>query len=176
MNKYLKDEIDRKYNEIFKDLCIKWIKELDKEYETLVTKGLNTSGCAVGYMYTVIEKIVDETIGNLDDSVKEIDKEFGGMPLKEIKNYIENSKKDLDGHIDSMKEKVLEKFNGDKLINDESNLLRINNIKGNAISKLNQMYLRNRNIKRFRRVEWLVIINTTATVGSLIIAMVSIFI
>lgn len=176
MDKYLEDEIERRYKKIFRKLYISYMQDLKKEYETLVTKGLNTSGHAVGIMYNVIEKLTVETISNINDMIKDIDKEFGEMPLKAIKDYIEKSKKDLNGHIDTMKEKALENFKNEKLLNNESSEIRITNIKGNATYELNQIYLKYRNIKKFRKIEWLLIVNTIATVGGFIVSIIALFI
>lgn len=176
MKESMREELERRNKEIFKKLYTDYMIKLDREYENIVTNGLKTSGIAVNIMYDVVEKLVYETIEKIDNLVNEIKSIFEPIPLNDLKEYIERCEKNISGHIDGMQNKILEKFKDDKLLNVEILKQKLNNIKENSNYKLNQIYLKNKNIESFKKIEVVVIINTIATVGSFIIAIISLFI
>lgn len=176
MKKYMKEELERRYNEIFQKLYINYMINLDNEYKKIVTSGLSNSGAAANRMYYVVEKLVYETIDKLDNLINEIKITFKPISLKDLNKYIEKSENTINAHIDNMQNIILEKLKDDKLLNMETIQQRLNNIKENSNYKLKQIYLKNKNISNFKKIEWLVIINTVATIGGFILTIISFFI
>ena len=151
MKEPMKDELERRNQEIFRKLYTDYMIKLDREYENIITNGLKTSGVAVKIMYDVVEKLVYETIEKIDNLVSEINNIFEPIPLNDLKEYIERCEKNISGHIDGMQDKILEKFKDDKLLNVEILKQKSNIIKGNSNYRLNQIYLKNKNIEGFKR-------------------------
>lgn len=176
MRKYMKEELERRYNEIFRKYYTEYMIELKNKYENLLEKRLDKSGVAVKVMYDVVEKEVYEVIENLDNLISEINTLFEPITLTDLSQYIDRSKKNINSSIDKMESIICEKLGNDKLLNIETIKQKSNNIKQNNIHKLNQIYLKNKNINSFKKIEWLVIINTIATVGGFILTIISFFI
>lgn len=53
--------------------------------------------------------------------------------------------------------------------------LRLNNIKENAKGELDRIHIKNKNLQKYKKIEWLVIFNTIATIGGFIVGIISLF-
>ena len=175
MKETMKKEIDKRYEEIFRNLYVNWKLKLKNKQEELVAIGLNSSGAGVTSIYSLIEKLVYDTIENLDKMIADIKNEFKTkIPLKYLKQYLEKSEKAIYNHIDKMEKEILNQY--DKVLFNDSNNSKINNLKGNVRAKLARIYDKNKNLHEFKRIEWLVIINTIATIGGFILSIISLVI
>ena len=137
VKKYYRSNIyyERRNKEIFKNLYIDYKIKLDEEYNKIVTKGLKTSGIAINIMHDEVEKLVCETTEKIDNLVSEINTIFEQISSNDLKKYIKEYKKNING----MENKILEKFKDDKLIDKENIKQKLNNIKENSNYKLNQI-------------------------------------
>lgn len=94
MQEAMKDELDARYGYILRSLSVNWKLESKSKYEELIREGLNTSGAGVESMYNLIEKLVFNSIGNLDNIINQISKEFNNViHFKELKNTYKDLKK-----------------------------------------------------------------------------------
>jgi len=177
MQKVMKNEVDTRYNEILRNLYVHWKLESKKKYEELTEQGLNTSGIGVKSLYNLIEKLVFESIENLDNMINQIYKEFNAViPFKELKKYIQGFEKSIYGHIDSMQKDIKDIFNTSAQLSEASSELKVNNIKGNTKAKLDRIYLKNKNLQKYKKIDWLVIINILTTVIGVSVAIISLLI
>lgn len=171
MKKTMENEIDKRYSEILRNLYVNWMLGLKNKNEELKSKGLDTSGVGIEIIYNLIEKLAFNTCENLDNMFEDIKKEFNTkIPLKVLKKYIDKSINSIFGHLNNMQEDIANKFGNDILV--QSNESSINNIKGNVKAKLERIYDKNKNLQKFKKIEWLVIINTIATIGGFIISII----
>lgn len=174
MKKSMKKEIDKRYSEIFRKLNIDWKLELKRTQEELISKGLNTSGIGVKSFYDLIDKLVYDTIEMLDKMFDKIKEDFKSkIPLKDLKQYTQKSEENILANINEMEKEILSKV--DAILVNATNELRINNIKGNAKAKLERIYDKNKNLNNYKRIKWLVVINTVATIGGFILGIISLF-
>ena len=170
MNETIKKEIEKRYFDILQNLYLSWKLNLKDNKEKLV---LSETG--IRYIYDLIEKLVYQTIENLDKMFEDIKSEFKvKIPLKYLKQCLEKSTKSIYNYIDEMEKEILNQYN--KVLDIESNNCKINNLKGNVKSKLERIYDKNKNLEEFKRIEWLVIINTIATIGGFIVSIISLVI
>lgn len=172
MKESMQKEIDKRYEEIFRNLYVNWKFKFKNKKEELLSIGLNASGVGVTSMYDLIEKLIYDTIENLDKMFEDIKDEFKAkIPLKYIKQYLEKSEKAIYNHIAEMEKEILNQY--DKLFINESNNSKINNLKGNVKLRLERIYDRNKNLQEYRKVEWPVVIEIIIGIIGLILAIIA---
>lgn len=176
MQKVMKDEVNERYSIILRNLNVNWKLELKNKSEELKRIGLNTSGVGIKSMYDLIEKLVYSSIENLDMEIKLISEEFNAViPFKTLKHYIQKFEKAIYGHIDSMQEDIKNTFQPMTPSCETSFDTQIDNIKGNTKAKLDRIYSKNKNLQKFKKIEWLVLINTIIALGGLVVGIISLF-
>ena len=75
MQKNFKDDLDTKYNEIFRNLYVQWKLQNKKRYEELQSKGLANSGAGSKSMYLLMEELANKAICDLQQL-------FNNLPTK----------------------------------------------------------------------------------------------
>lgn len=172
MKQEMKKEINIRYTEIFKKLYLDWKIESEFKYKEITDRGLNKSGVGIKMMYDIIEKLTHKTIEELDNMFQDINREFKtDIPLKYLREYINDGEEAIHKHIKNMEQELTKKVEK-RFTKDSSIEIKINNLKQNAKIKMERIYDKNKNIHNFKKIEWLVIINTIATIGSFIIGII----
>ena len=75
MQKNFKDDLDTKYNEIFRNLYVQWKLQNKKRYEELQSKGLANSCAGSKSMYLLMEELANKAICDLQQL-------FNNLPTK----------------------------------------------------------------------------------------------
>lgn len=174
MQKVMKNEVDTRYNEILRNLYVNWKSQSKNKSVELKRTGLNTSGVGIKSMYDLIEKLIFDSIESLDNTINQISKDFNTViPFKDLKKYVQAFEKAIYGHIDGMQKDIRDMFGEITPSCEASFENTICNIKGNAKSKLDRIYTKNKNLQKFKKIEWLVIFNTIVAILGLVVGIMS---
>ena len=173
MQDSMKNEINERYHEILKKLNTNWKLKSKSKHEELIRQGLNMSGVGINSMYNLIEEVIFNSINDLDNMIKDISNEFNDkIPFRELKKHIYKFENTINDYIDCMDKDIHEI--SEKLTDscESSFKSKISNIKSNAKNKLERIYIKNKNLQKYKKIEWLVIINTGVAIAGLIVEII----
>lgn len=182
MQKNFKEDFEKRYNKIFKNLYVQWKLQSKMKYEELQKKGLAKSGSGSRDMYILIEQLANQATDDLKKLFMTIPEKYNRkIPLKNLEEYEIKTKNNICGHIDNMQKDIEKIYNEDKLLISESNKIFFNNIKSNLILNVEEISQEIKNLRKGKKVEGLVIFNIIFTllsfavgVASLIVGVISI--
>ena len=176
MQKNLKKDLEVKYIDIFKKLYTQWNLQGKKKYEELQNKGIANSGILVNAMYLKIEELINNAISEIQQLLVDLPNKYNRkLSFDELNEYKEKSIETIEGHINSMEKDVKEKYSKESLCIAESNIIFINNLKYNARNRIEKNFEEIVNLRKGKKVDWLVILSFLITVASLIVGIIALF-
>lgn len=181
MQQNFSEELETKYDDLYKTLYVQWKQQSKLKYEELQEKGLKNSGIGIKELYKLIETLVNQTLNDLQGLFENIQISYNRkISLKDLEQYKEKSKKNINGHIAAMHKEIKEKYKKDKLLLTESNEIYIKNLKNNSNNKIDRIHNEIVNLRKGKKIEGLVIFNVVFTllgfavgVASLIIGIIA---
>lgn len=166
-----KNEFEARYTEIFKRLYVEWKKHSKDKTKELQEKGIYNSGVGRKMMCELAETLIYDTIDEIQWLFETIQKEYNReIPLKDLEQLTNVLKESINGHIDIMNKDIMD--GNDMRI--ESIGIFINNLKQNSKIKLDRMYDRIVNLRKGKRIEKLIIINTIVGIVSLVVSIIGV--
>ena len=176
MQKNLKKDLEVKYIDIFKKLYTQWNLQAKKKYEELQNKGIANSGILVNAMYLKIEELINNAISEIQQLLVDLPNKYNRkLSFDELNEYKEKSIETIEGHINSMEKDVKEKYSKESLCIAESNIIFINNLKYNARNRIEKIFEEIVNLRKGKKVDWLVILSFLITVAGLIVGIIALF-
>lgn len=181
MQQNFREELETKYDDLYKNLYVQWKQQSKIKYEELQEKGLINSGIGIKELYKLIETLVNQTLNDLQSLFENIQISYNRkISLKDLEQYKEKSKKNINGHIEAMHKEIKEKYKNDKLLLTESNEIYIKNLKNNSNNKIDRIHNEIVNLRKGKKIEGLVIFNVVFTllgfavgVASLIVGIIA---
>ncbi len=173
MQKNFKNDLDLKYNDIFKNLYTQWKLQSKEKYEELASEGLSNSGIGSNAMYELIEKLINEVIYDLQQLFNNLLSKYNRkMSAEELDEYKEKTINNIEGHINDMEKELKNKYNNNSLFVTESNEVFLNNLKGNSKNKIEKLFDEINNLEKGKKVE----VNVVVAILSLFIGIASLII
>ena len=181
MQQNFRKELETKYDDLYKTLYVQWKQQSKLKYEELQEKGLINSGIGTKELYKLIETLINQTLSDLQSLFENIQIRYNRkISLKDLEQYKEKSKKNINEHIVAMHKEIKEKYKNDKLLLTESNEIYIKNLKNNSNNKIDRIHNEIVNLRKGKKIEGLVIFNVVYTllgfavgVASLIIGIIA---
>lgn len=181
MQQNFRKELETKYDDLYKTLYVQWKQQSKLKYEELQEKGLINSGIGIKELYKLIEALINQILIDLQSLFENIQISYNRkISLKDLEQYKEKSKKNINEHIVAMHKEIKEKYKNDKLLLTESNEIYIKNLKNNSNNKIDRIHNEIVNLRKGKKIEGLVIFNVVFTllgfavgVASLIIGIIA---
>lgn len=169
-----KNDLDTKYNGIFKDLYVQWKLQSKKKYEELSSKGLANSGVCLREKYKLMEKLINKAICNLQQLFNNLPTKYNRkISFKELEQYKERTIKNIDGHINNMEKGFGKEHKKDLLFTTGTNEIFLNNLKSNSKNEIDKLFNGIINLRKGKKIEKLVIFNIVFTILSFLIEIAS---
>lgn len=160
MQENFKKDFEDKYNDIFKNVYVKWKLQHKGKYEELKDKGLQNSGIGTKEIYNLIEQIINQSILELKKLLTTLPIKYNRkISINDLKKYEERTKKNINGHIDNMEKDIEKLYEGDKLFPGETNRIFLENIKNNSTLKVEKIYQEIINLRKGKKIEKFVVFN-----------------
>ena len=174
MQKNFKNDLDTKYNDIFKNLYIQWKLQSKKKSEELQSNGLANSGVASKFMYTLMEELINKAICDLQQLFNNLPTKYNRkISFKDLGEYKEKTINNIDGHINNMEKELKSEYKDKLLFITESNEIYLNNLRGNSKNKIDKLFDEITNLRKGKKIEGLVIFNIVFTILSFLIGIAS---
>lgn len=130
MSEEIKTIMEEEYNELYKQLNIKWQLEYKKKLIWLKEKGLINSGIEQKEMLGYIDNLVSDINIKINDLLNNIQDKFGFvMPIQEVNDYINKSIVNNSNYLEKFWNDLNEYYKKQSIMLTESNLIYFNNIK-----------------------------------------------
>ncbi len=182
MSEEIKTILEEEYNEIYKQLNIKWQLEYKKKLIELKEKGLINSGIGQKEMIEYIDHLMSDINIKIYNLLNTIQDKFGFVMLaQEVNYYINKSIDNNNCYFELFWNDLNEYYKKQVIMLNESNLIRYNNIKDvnrQILEKTRKKIIATINVKekknkenKFKKKRDLIItlIGTiTATIGAII--------
>jgi hypothetical protein len=177
MQQNFRKELETKYDDLYKTLYVQWKQQSKLKYEELQEKGLINSGIGIKELYKLIETLINQTLSNLQSLFENIQISYNRkISLKDLEQYKEKSKKNINEHIVAMHKEIKEKYKNDKLLLTESNEIYIKNLKNNSNNKIDRIHNEIVNLRKGKKIEGLVIFNVVFTLLGFVVGVASLII
>lgn len=177
MQKNFKNDLDTKYNDIFRNLYVQWKLQSKKKYEELQSNGLANSGVGSKTMYALMEELINKTICELQQLFINLPTTYNRkISLKELNEYKEKTLNNIEGHINSMEKELMQEYENKLLFIVEINQIFVNNLKGNSKNKIEKIFDEIVNLRKGKKMEGLVIFNIIFTILSFLIGIASLIV
>ncbi len=174
MQKNYKNDLETKYNDIFRNLYVQWKLQSKKKYEELQSNGLANSGAGSKSMYIVIEGLINNAICDLQQLFNNLPTKYNRkISFKNLDVYKEKTINNIDGHINNMEKELKDEYKNDLLLTAETNEIFLNNLKGNSKNKIDKLFDEITNLRKGKKIEGLVIFNIVFTILSFLIGIAS---
>lgn len=174
MQKNLKNDLETKYNDIFRSLYVQWKLQSKKKYEELQSKGLANSGVESKSMYMLMEELINKVICDLQQLFNNLPTKYNRkISFKDLDEYKEKTISNIDGHINNMENELKDKYKNNMLFRNETNKTFLNNLKGNSKNKIDKLFDEITNLRKGKKIEGLVIFNIVFTILSFLIGIAS---
>lgn len=174
MQKNFKNDLDTKYNEIFRNLYVQWKLQSKKKYEELQSNGLANSGAGSKSMYILMEELIDKALCDLQQLFNNLPTKYNReISFKDLDEYKEKTINNIDGHINNMEKEFKSEYNSKLLLIAESNEISLNNLRGNAKDRIDKLFNEITNLRKGKKIEGLVIFNIVFTILSFLIGIAS---
>lgn len=174
MQKNFKNDLETKYNDIFRNLYVQWKLQSKKKYEELQSNGLANSGVGSKSMYKVTEELINIAICDLQQLFNNLPTKYNRkISFKDLNEYKEKMINNIDGHINNMEKELKNEYKNDLLFTAETNEIFINNLKGNSKNKIDKLFDEITNMRKGKKIEGLVIFNIVFTILSFLIGIAS---
>ena len=177
MQKNFKNDLDTKYNDIFRNLYVQWKLQSKKKYEELQSKGLANSGVGSKSMYLLMEDLINKAICELQQLLNNLPTKYNRkISFKDLNEYKEKTINSIDGHINNMEKELKKEYKNNLLFVAESNEIFLNNLKGNSKNKIEKLFNEIANLRKGKKMEGLVIFNIVFTILSFLMGIASLIV
>lgn len=174
MQKNFKNDLETKYNDIFRNLYVQWKLQWKKKFEELQSNGLANSGIASKFMYTLMEELINKAICDLQQLFNNLPTKYNRkISFKDLGEYKEKTINNIDGHINNMEKELKSEYKDKLLFITESNEIYLNNLRGNSKNKIDKLFDEITNLRKGKKIEGLVIFNIVFTILSFLIGIAS---
>lgn len=97
MQKNFKNDLETKYNDIFRNLYVQWKLQCKKKFEELQSNGLANSGVASKFMYTLMEELINKAICDLQQLFNNLPTKYNRkISFKDLGEYKEKTINKID--------------------------------------------------------------------------------
>lgn len=177
MQKNFKNDLDTKYNDVFRNLYVQWKLQSKKKYEELQSKGLANSGVGSKAMYLLMEEIINKSICDLQQLLNNLPTKYNReISFKELDEYKEKTINNIEGHINNMENELKKEYKNSLLFVAESNEVFLNNLKDNTKNKIEKLFNEIVDLRKGKKIEGLVIFNIVFTILSFLIGIASLIV
>lgn len=174
MQKNFKNDLETKYNDIFRNLYVQWKLQSKKKFEELQSNGLANSGVGAKAMYQLMEELINKAICDLQSLFNNLPTKYNrNISSKDLNEYKEKTINNIDGHINNMEKELKNEYKNDLLFTAETYEIFLNNLKGNSINKVDKLFDEITNLRKGKKIEGLVIFNIVFTILSFLIGIAS---
>lgn len=174
MQKNFKNDLETKYNDIFRNLYVQWKLQSKKKYEELQSNGLANSGVGSKSMYVLMEELINKAICDLQQLFNNLPTKYNRkISFKDLDEYKQKTINNIDGHINNMKKELKSEYKDKLLFITESNEIYLNNLRGNSKNKIDKLFDEITNLMKGKKIEGLVIFNIVFTILSFLIGIAS---
>jgi len=177
MQKNLKNDLETKYNEIFRNMYIQWKLQSKKKCEELQSNGLAGSGICSKIMYSLMEEIINETISDLQQLFNDLPTKYNRrISTKELNDYRKRTLKNIHGHIDSMKKELKDNYENKLFFITQTSEIFQNNLECNFKDKIEKLFDEIVNLRKGKKMEGLIIFNIVFTILNFLIGIASLIV
>lgn len=170
MQKNFKNDLETKYNDVFKNLYVQWKLQSQKKYEELQSNGLANNGVGLRSMYILMEELINKAICDLQQLFNNLPTKYNRkISFKDLDGYKEKTINNIDGHINNMEKELKDEYKNDLLFTAESNDIFLNNLKGSSKNKIDKLFDEITNLRKGKKIEGLVIFNIFFTILNFLI-------
>ena len=174
MIEQLKNDLETKYNDIFRNLYLQWKLQSKKKYEEIQSNGLANSGVGLKSMYILIEELINKAICDLQQLFNNLPAKYNRkIALKDLEDYKWETINNIDGHINNMEKELKDEYKNDLLLTTETSEVFLNNLKDNSQNKIDSLFDEIINLRKGKKIEGLVIFNIVFTLLSFFIGIAS---
>ena len=174
MQKNFKNDLETKYNDIFRNLYVQWKLQSKKKYEELQSNGLANSGVGAKNMYILMEELINKAIFDLQSLFNNLPTKYDRkISYKDLEEYKEKTISNIEGHINNMEKELKDENKKHLLYTAETNEIILNNLKNNSKNKIDKLFDEITNFSKGKKIEGLVIFNIVFTILSFIIGIAS---
>ncbi len=177
MQKNFKNNLETKYNDIFKNLYAQWKLQSKKKYEELQSNGLANSGVGSKAMYILMEELINKAIFDLQQLFNKLPTEYNRkISFKDLDEYKRKTITNVVGHINNMEKELKREYKEKLLFISESNEISLNNLSENSKDKIEKLFAEIANLRKGKKIEGLVIFNIVFTILSFLIGIASLIV
>ena len=166
MQKNFKNDLDTKYNDIFKNLYIQWKLQSKKKYEELQSNGLANSGVGSKSMYILMEELINKAICDLQQLFNNLPTKYNKkISFKDLDEYKEKTAENIDEHINNMEKELKSEYKNNGLFTNESNAISLNSLRGNSKNKIDKLFDEITNLRKGKKKQGILITMISLLIG-----------
>ena len=177
MQKNFKNDLEIKYNDIFRELYVQWRIQSKKRYEELHSNGLAKSGLGSKKLYILMEELINNAICDIQQLFNNLTTKYNRkVSFKDLGRYKERTINNIYEHINNMEKELQDRNKNNLLYIAETNEIFLNDLKGNSKNKIFKIFDEITNLRKGKKIEGLVVTIFSLFIGiaSLVVGIIGI--